>query len=122
MGISDSIINRKNSFSHLTAKERTSVSFPTRWLFEKGYISGKVLDFGCGHGADIRYLKGKGFDVIGYDKHYQPDYPTEKFDTIICHYVLNVLLPEEQAKVLMEVSELLNPGGKAYFTMKGHPT
>lgn len=112
------MINRKNGFSHLTAKERTSVSFPTRWLLEKGYIQGKILDFGCGHGADIKYLEGKGFDVSGYDKHYQPDYPTKKFDIIICHYVLNVLLPEEQAKVLMEVSELLNPGGKAYFTVR----
>jgi diadenosine tetraphosphate (Ap4A) HIT family hydrolase len=112
------MINRKNSFSHLTAKERTVVSFPTRWLFEKGYINGKVLDFGCGHGVDIRYLAEKGIEVTGYDKHYQPHYPEEKFDIIICHYVLNVLLPEEQAKVLMEVSELLNPWGKAYFTVR----
>jgi 2-polyprenyl-3-methyl-5-hydroxy-6-metoxy-1,4-benzoquinol methylase len=67
------MINRKNSFSHLTAKERTSVSFPTRWLFEKRYISDKVLDFGCGYGADIKYLKEKGFDVTGYDNHYQRD-------------------------------------------------
>jgi ATP adenylyltransferase len=60
-------------------------------------------------------LKEKGVNIIGYDKHYFPEYPTEKFDTIICFYVLNVLLPEEQASVLMEVSLLLKPGGKAFF-------
>src|ERR671933_710381 len=41
-----------------------------------------------------------------------------KFDTIICFYVLNVLFPEEQANVLMEVSHLLKPGGNAYFAVR----
>jgi ATP adenylyltransferase len=41
-----------------------------------------------------------------------------RFDTILCHYVLNVLLPEEQVYVLMAVSELLKPTDKAYFTVR----
>ena len=108
----------KNIYSHLTAKERTAVSFPTRWLFEKGVLNGAVLDFGCGHSKDVEFLLGNGIKAQGYDKHYQPDFPKEKFDTVICNYVLNVLLPEEQTEVLMRVSELLKPKGRAYFTVR----
>jgi hypothetical protein len=35
-------------------------------------------------------LKLKGFNIVGYDPFYFPEYPIEKFDTIICFYVLNV--------------------------------
>jgi SAM-dependent methyltransferase len=63
-------------------------------------------------------LKQKGFDIVGYDPFYFPEFPTEKFDTILCFYVLNVLLPEEQAEVLMNVSNLLKPNGKAYFAVR----
>ena len=108
----------KNEFSHLTAKERDKLSYPARLLLEKGLLKGKILDFGCGFGKDVEILKAKGFDTQGYDRHYFPTYPQEKFDTIICFYVLNVLMLEEQTKVLLEVSQLLKPGGKAYFAVR----
>ena len=108
----------KNLFSHLTAKERDSLSFPARILLERNLIQGEVLDFGCGLGKDVELLKVKGITVIGYDKHHSPHYPLQQFDTILCFYVLNVLLPEEQATVLMEISQLLKPQGKAYFAVR----
>lgn len=108
----------KNINSHLTVKERTKLSFPTQFLLDNQYLKGKILDFGCGLGFDVDYLKSKNFDIIGYDKYYFKTYPQEKFDTIICHYVLNVLLPEEQTIVLMEISQLLKPTGKAYFSVR----
>ncbi len=111
-------LNNPNPFSHLTAKERDKESFPVRWLHQQNVIKGKTLDFGCGFGKDVNYLKEQGLDVQGYDKYYAPEYPTERFDTILCVYVLNVLLPEEQAEVLMSVSELLKPTGKAYFVVR----
>lgn len=104
--------------SHLTAKERYRLSFPSKWLFERGLLKGKVLDFGCGFGSDVELLKAKNTDIIGYDKHYFPSFPDGDFDTIICNYVLNVLLPDDQPEVLMNISELLKPGGKAYFTVR----
>ncbi|TNF41427.1 MAG: methyltransferase domain-containing protein, partial [Cytophagales bacterium] len=104
-----------NQFSHLTAKERESLSFPARMVKEKGLLAGEILDFGCGFGKDVEILKSQGFRIEGYDKHYFPRFPEKRFDTILCFYVLNVLLPEEQALVLMEVSSLLKPSGKAYF-------
>ena len=108
----------QNPNSHLTAKERDAISFPARHVLNKGLLKGEILDFGCGFGKDVEVLKDKGLDIIGYDKHHFPTYPQKKFDTIICFYVLNVLMPEEQARVLMEVSSLLKPTGKAYFAVR----
>jgi len=77
-----------------------------------------VLDFGCGFGKDVDFLHQKGFDVQGFDPHYFPQYPSETFDTILCFYVLNVLFPEEQNQVLMQISSLLKPSGKSYFAVR----
>jgi len=107
-----------NPNSHLTVKERDNVSFPTRILWEKHQLKGEILDFGCGLGKDVTFLREKGLNVTGYDPHYCPQYPDKQFDTIICNYVLNVLLPEEQAHVLMAVSELLKTGVKAFFAVR----
>lgn len=108
----------KNPNAHLTVKQRDKVSYPTRILFKKGVLQGKALDFGCGLGKDVEFLTAQNLDIQGYDPFYQPHYPAEKFDTIICHYVLNVLFPKEQTFVLMAVSELLRPNGKVYFTVR----
>lgn len=103
---------------HLTAIERTSVSFPTRFLKERKLLIGEILDFGCGFGFDTDQLQKLGFNIVGYDNFYRPEYPKKQFDTIICNYVLNVLESNEQAEVLMSVSELLKPTGKAYFAVR----
>lgn len=107
-----------NPYNHLTAKERETLSFPAKLLYNKGVLVGDVLDFGCGFGKDVELLNRKDINVVGYDKHYFPDYPLKKFDTIMCFYVLNVLMQEEQTSVLMEISQLLKPTGKAYFAVR----
>lgn len=109
-------INNPNS--HLTAIQRTTLSYPARVLLNQKRMFGKILDFGCGIGKDVELLKDKGLDITGFDPHYFPDFPSEKFDTILCFYVLNVLLPDEQEIVLKQVKSLLNPNGKAYFTVR----
>ncbi|CAN5327851.1 hypothetical protein BH23BAC3_BH23BAC3_23080 [soil metagenome] len=81
-------------------------------------IKGDVLDFGSGFGEDARFLNSKNISCTNYDPHHAPEYPDRKFDTILCQYVLNVLLPEEQADLLMAVSELLKLSGRAYFTVR----
>jgi 2-polyprenyl-3-methyl-5-hydroxy-6-metoxy-1,4-benzoquinol methylase len=108
----------ENSHSHCTAIRRKQASFPTRYLWEKGLIAGKVLDFGCGHGQDVRFLLEKGLQVKGYDPHYEPEWPREKYDTVLCHYVLNVLLPEEREAVLETIPHLLKKGGKAFLSVR----
>lgn len=107
-----------NQNSHLTAKERQHLSFPAKILWNQNLIVGDALDFGCGLGSDVKLLKEKGVSIEGYDRHYFPQYPTRKFDTIICFYVLNVLLPEEQAAVLMELSRLIKPTGRVFIAVR----
>lgn len=109
---------KNNPYNHLTAKERDKISMPARMIKQQGFIKGRVLDFGCGFGKDIEELKAKGYEIEGYDPHYFSNYPEGKFDTILCFYVLNVLLPEQQAQVMMQVSSLLKPSGKAYFSVR----
>ena len=111
-------MQKTNPNSHLTAKQREYLSFPAKILLEKNLLLGNVLDYGCGFGNDVKLLQQKGVDIEGYDKYYFPEYPKEKFDTIICFYVLNVLLPEEQAMVLMELSQLIKPTGKVYIAVR----
>jgi ATP adenylyltransferase len=110
--------NPTNPNAHLTVKDRKQLSMPSRILLEQNCLIGDILDFGCGMGKDVEELKHKGLDMVGYDPYYFKDFPKQKFDTIICHYVLNVLLPDEQTDVLMNVSYLLKPTGKAYFTVR----
>lgn len=109
---------KSNPNSHLTAKERDTLSFPAKILLNKNLLVGDVLDFGCGYGSDVKLLKEKGVNIEGYDKFHLPVYPNKKFDTIICFNVLNVLLPEEQAAVLMELSQLVKPTGKVYIAVR----
>jgi len=108
----------QNPYSHMTVKERSSPSFPTRELLKQGLITGRVLDFGCGLGLDGKFLRDRGFEVIDYDPYYAPNNPSGQFETILCIYVLNVLLPEEQSYVLMAVSELLSKNGRAFFAVR----
>ncbi|MBD0404408.1 methyltransferase domain-containing protein [Flammeovirga sp. EKP202] len=105
-------------YPELTAIHRKSISFPSRFLLEKNLLVGKVLDFGAGHGKDVEELTLKRIDIESYDKFYIPEFPKSKYDTIICHYVLNVVDKEEQTRILAEVSYLLKPKGKAYFTVR----
>ncbi len=107
-----------NKFSHLTAIDRTKLSSPVQLLLSRNLLKSRILDFGCGLGNDVRLLQQEGLDITGYDPHYAPIYPDGKFDTIVCCYVLNVLMPEEQADVLMNVAHLLKPGGKAYYAVR----
>ena len=107
-----------NPNSHLTANERESLSFPAKILLNQNLLIGDVLDFGCGFGSDVKMLKEQGVNIDGYDKYYFPQYPKKKFDTIICFYVLDILLPEEQATILMELSQLVKPTGKVYIAVR----
>ena len=102
----------------LTAISRTKLSAPTRYMLENDLLSGLILDYGCGKGFDVNYLREIGFKIEGYDPYYFPDYPKYKYNTIICNYVLNVIEKEKEDLVLGNIKELLETGGTAYITVR----
>jgi len=111
-------MSKLNNNTHLTAKKRDKLSYPAKILLNKNLLKGEVLDFGCGFGTDVDFIRSKGISIDAYDKYYFPDYPQKKYDTIICLYVLNVLQPLDQSIVLIQLSQLIKPTGKVYFAVR----
>lgn len=102
-----------------TAMARTKPSAPLQWLLSKQLIKGTVLDYGCGQGADVRFLDTQ-FSTVGYDPHWKPNElsPGARFDTVLCTYVLNVITPEEEAAVLVRLGQLVEPGGEIFIAVR----
>jgi SAM-dependent methyltransferase len=76
-------------------------------------LVGRVLDFGCGKEFDANELGAEK-----YDPYFQPVMPEGWFDTIFCHYVLNVVKPLTEQVILRDIADKLNPHGKAYITVR----
>jgi len=102
--------------SHKTAITRNKISGPTQYLKEKGFLQGRVLDYGCGKGFDA--------DAVGmdkYDPHYFPHFqaPVGGYDVVICNYVLNVVeYPDERAAVECLVQAHTKPGGICFIAVR----
>ena len=103
------------SKSHLTAIGRKTLPRPTRWLLERGLVIGSVMDYGCG-----KCDKVNPPSWFNYDPHYQPNanFGSERYDTIICNYVLCVLPPTERLDVLKHIQVLLRLNGVAYISVR----
>ena len=103
-----------------TALSRTSPSVPTRTLHKKGLIQGKCLDVGCGKGFNVKWLKEHGIHIEGYDK-FNEEFKNEellndKYDTVICDYVFNVVPDLNEHKELLE--KLKNIGENIYISVR----
>jgi len=99
--------------SHLTAISRKKPSLPMRELHLQNRFIGSCLDYGCGKGFDADYFK---FDK--YDPFYFPKEINQKYDTITCNYVLNVVSKSVEGCIIDKIVKLLKPGGKAYFSVR----
>lgn len=106
--------------SHLTAMHRTGPSSIARALIEGGFLQAgstqRVLDFGCGHGADVAYYRAQRLAADGYDPHTPygwHDPPTGQYDIVTLVFVLNVVPKlEQRVDILRDVYHLLGSGGK----------
>lgn len=80
-------------FREKTAIRRKSCSRPIAIALADGLITrqGTVYDYGCGHGADIRYLRARGITTDGWDPHYRPRGRNIPADVVNLGYVLNVI-------------------------------
>ena len=108
-----------NVQSYNTAISRKTASTPLRYLESKGLLSGSILDYGCGKGADEKYLTEKGYDAEAYDPHWRPvELTKNSFDTILCTYVLNVVKKDDEKNIIASIKSLLNNEGKAFITVR----
>ena len=89
-----------------TAVRRRRLSIPARLAIKKGIIKPdmRVLDYGCGRGDDVLFLRKKGLFAEGYDPNWSgwpyPE-PPFQFNVTLLTYVLNVIPAwEEREDVL----------------------
>jgi hypothetical protein len=105
--------------SYNTAMSRKKASVPLRYLEDKGYLEGAVLDYGCGKSTDFRHLKKAGYTAEAYDPYWRPtDLTGMAFDTVLCTYVLNVVSEEAEDEILRSIESLLKKGGRAFITVR----
>jgi 2-polyprenyl-3-methyl-5-hydroxy-6-metoxy-1,4-benzoquinol methylase len=95
-------------------EERNAEHNPTR--LQRIGIRGKVLDFGCGKGTFVSYLKSNGVDADGYDAHskeYNAAPLSNTYDTVTCIEVIEHLYaPFNEFKVMFDA---LKEGGMLYI-------
>ena len=90
---------------HRTAMRRKELSRPLRLAIEADMVpeACSVMDYGCGCGDDLRRLRKKGYDAVGWDPTFKPAGPRRPSDVVNLGYVLNVIESgPERARVLTE--------------------
>jgi DNA phosphorothioation-associated putative methyltransferase len=94
---------------HRTAIGRTDLSRPMRITFESGLIQpgGRVFDYGCGRGDDIRHLGHLDIEATGWDPAHRPDAEVVPADIVNLGYVVNVIEnPSERQEALQKAWRL----------------
>ena len=95
---------------HNTAIGRPALSLPAKLLFQSGLVTDEtsVLDYGCGRGDDVKFLKELGIPAVGWDPHFIPDPALlVAHDIVNLGFVLNVIEnPEERKTVLTDAFAL----------------
>ena len=138
------------SYKNIYSERKTFLRYPADWIirFHNMYLrphlpTGRVLDFGCGSGNNMKFLLDQGYDVRGTDitdsvlplceengvdaaavTITSPDEITlpfdDGFDLILSNQVLYFLgQPDRIKQTCNELDRLLRPGGITFFTMMG---
>src|SRR5207245_2648301 len=78
---------------HRTAIRRHAHSRPIALAKAHGLIAHglSVLDYGCGLGEDVWFLREAGIEADGWDPYYRPDVSVVAADCVNLGYVLNVI-------------------------------
>lgn len=107
-----------------TALHRFEPSLPIRLLVKRGYFSGKVFDWGCGRGQDVKFLREEGYFAEGWDPFHYPENPPASyakgaFQNVYCGYVLNTISdPKERSKVVSSIYDFLPRGGRLLLAVR----
>lgn len=113
-------MNKAAKNSYKTAIYRKNVfSAPVRWLWQNNFLfcgyGEFLLDFGCGKSHDADLLQEYKYDPYYFDNKWVFDY---KYDIILCSYILNTLLKNDESKILKQLRLLLTKNGTAYITVR----
>lgn len=117
---------------HKTAMVRYDFSKPVKNLIQSGLLDDRttILDYGCGHGADVTGLKKLGHDVAAWDPVHLPNGLLKKSKFVNIGYVINVIEdPTERVETLLNawdytekllVVSAMVRGGDSYANAKAY--
>ena len=106
--------------------ERESIRSFVAQAASEGYLSGRVLDYGCGKQPYREIVEAAGGTYTGYDDpklpgsvatEYHGDWSVTEIDAILCTQVLQYI--PRPGKLLLEFKQMLPPDG---FLVMTYPT
>ena len=103
---------------HRTAIKRSSPSKPFAHFRAQGLVTGQVLDFGSGRGADCRGSKIRCYDP-NHPRAQVRSLPRGPFDTVAAIYVVNVLPKPQRHAALRQAGARVKPGGHLLLAARG---
>lgn len=107
-----------------TAMHRSEPSLPAKIIVEQNLVEGRLFDWGCGHGADLKFFQDSGIEVSGWDPNFLSNkppssYPPGNFSWVYCGFVLNTLIsPEERKAVIQDIFDFLPTGGHLAISVR----
>lgn len=124
-------MNKSTEFnSTKTAISTQKESYSAQLVAEYEPVEHSVLDYGCGKLRNSRYLQDKGFKVSVLDLpemlnkidtsnfNVVSSVEKNKFDVVLCSFVLNTVLKETRMEILKNIRHTLKPGGYAYVEVR----
>ena len=101
---------------HFSIEAATALLGPIDFLVEEGFLRGRVCVYDNAHAALL--LKGKGIEGSRFEPLRGQNFPVERYDTVLSFYRPESFFDPAKNDIVMDVSALLAPGGRAYFIME----
>jgi len=109
-----------------TAIQRTKPSSPLMFCINEFNLNDRILDFGCGRGEDVRFLRSQGFNAFGFDPYHDTEESffssviiMDECSIVLATYVLNTIDSLEKRKNILQLAwESLLPQGRMFVSCR----